>query len=290
MRRMTDQAVLYTLRRRAVQAGIASFSPHDLRRSFVSDLLDVGADISTVQRLAGHANVATTARYDRRGEATKQKAAELLHVPYVEPLELTEPQIEAVLKELPEWRTTRRTPTPFPVRARFTFAWETSLRPGTLDLLRAPDDYRKGDTTLTIRDEADKARFGRRLPLTPRARAVLDSICPDVGLIFGCHNYGGLLREAARRAKLPGDLAEKISPYDFRHSRLTNLAEHTTNLAGIAFLAGHKNVTTTNRYIRPSERAALEVLQAASTDRLWSHTGHEGSEQESEPKTEKPKT
>jgi len=81
-RRMTDQAIYNALQKRALQAGVLHFSPHDLRRTFVGDLLDRGVDIVTVQHLAGHANVSTTARYDRRGEAVKSKAAHTLHVPY----------------------------------------------------------------------------------------------------------------------------------------------------------------------------------------------------------------
>lgn len=81
-RRMTNQAIYNMLAKRAELAGVRKFSPHDMRRTFVSDLLDSGADIATVAKMAGHSSVTTTARYDRRGEQAKQKAAGLLHVPY----------------------------------------------------------------------------------------------------------------------------------------------------------------------------------------------------------------
>ena len=83
VRRMTDQSVLDLVRRLARRAGIPGFSPHDLRRTFIGDMLDLGVDISTVQQLAGHAQVTTTARYDRRGEHVRRRAAEMLHVPFV---------------------------------------------------------------------------------------------------------------------------------------------------------------------------------------------------------------
>lgn len=80
--RMDSKSVYAMLRKRGGEAGVKPFSPHDLRRTFVSDLLDAGADIATVSKMAGHANVTTTARYDRRPEEARKKAAGLLHVPY----------------------------------------------------------------------------------------------------------------------------------------------------------------------------------------------------------------
>lgn len=83
LRRLTPESVFDRLQALAKRAGISRFSPHDMRRSFISDLLDNGADLAVVQAMAGHANPATTARYDRRGERAKQRAAGLLVVPYV---------------------------------------------------------------------------------------------------------------------------------------------------------------------------------------------------------------
>jgi hypothetical protein len=38
--------------------------------------------MAVVQHLAGHKDAATTARYDRRDEAARQQAADLVHMPY----------------------------------------------------------------------------------------------------------------------------------------------------------------------------------------------------------------
>ena len=81
MRRLNAQTIYDVLKKRALQAGVGDFSPHDFRRTFVGDMLERGVDIATVANIAGHASVDTTRRYDRRPEETKKKAAKVLDFP-----------------------------------------------------------------------------------------------------------------------------------------------------------------------------------------------------------------
>jgi integrase len=78
---MTAQSIYNALAKRARLAGIRDVSPHDGRRTFISNLLDASADIATVQQLAGHASIQTTARYDRRGEVAKSRTVALVSLP-----------------------------------------------------------------------------------------------------------------------------------------------------------------------------------------------------------------
>jgi site-specific recombinase XerD len=74
LERLTDQAVYYIIKRLVLLTGMENFSPHDLRGSFISFLLDHGEDIKTVADIVGHTDVRTTANYDRRGEQRKKTA------------------------------------------------------------------------------------------------------------------------------------------------------------------------------------------------------------------------
>jgi site-specific recombinase XerC len=80
-RPVTAQAIYNALTTRADQAGIESFSPHDLRRTYAGNALTAGVDIATVARQMGHASVTTTARYDRRNESTLETASRLVTLP-----------------------------------------------------------------------------------------------------------------------------------------------------------------------------------------------------------------
>jgi len=97
LRRLTPQAIYYLLKSRQQETGLQDFTPHDLRRTAITDLLSAQVDVLTVSAIAGHASADTTRRYDRRSEETKKAAALKLASPIspeeVKPAEA--PQISA---------------------------------------------------------------------------------------------------------------------------------------------------------------------------------------------------
>jgi integrase-like protein len=75
-RHMTGKAIGEMLARRCTEAGIARILAHDFRETFISNFLAMGGDLVLAQKQAGHADVSTTARYDRRGDLLLQQAVE----------------------------------------------------------------------------------------------------------------------------------------------------------------------------------------------------------------------
>ncbi len=81
MNRLRPEGIYSILERRALEADIQKVSPHDLQRTYITNLLAAGNDLASVAKLAGHKSVETTAIYDRRGLESLRQAAESIDLP-----------------------------------------------------------------------------------------------------------------------------------------------------------------------------------------------------------------
>lgn len=78
--RLTRQGFWLILKEYARQAGIAkNITPHTLRHSFATHMLNNGADLRTVQELLGHANIATTQVYTQLTKDHVRRAYDRAH-------------------------------------------------------------------------------------------------------------------------------------------------------------------------------------------------------------------
>lgn len=79
-KRLTRTFVWLRIKYFAEQCGIAKcVSPHTLRHSFATHLLEGDADLRIIQELLGHASIATTDRYTHLTDSRLQKAFEQFH-------------------------------------------------------------------------------------------------------------------------------------------------------------------------------------------------------------------
>lgn len=73
--RLSDKAIYYLLNKRCMEAGLEFFSPHDLRATFGTMLLNGGTDLLVVRDTLGHASVTTTEGYIVRDNTKHREAA-----------------------------------------------------------------------------------------------------------------------------------------------------------------------------------------------------------------------
>lgn len=76
---LTSQRVYSITKEWAEQLGMKEWTPHDMRRTYATNLLNLGIDIVTVKDMMGHSSIATTQRYDKRGTDKMRAAVQKLN-------------------------------------------------------------------------------------------------------------------------------------------------------------------------------------------------------------------
>jgi len=119
-----------------------------------------------------------------------------------------------------------------------------------------------------------KTKTARRvLPLSPRIRAMLENRWrsagePEMGWLWpadtkdGHINYDSLKLQHKKTLKL--SKARPFEVYSIRHTFLTRLGESGRDAWTLVRIAGHSNISISQRYVHPSEDAVLNALTRLS--------------------------
>jgi len=119
-----------------------------------------------------------------------------------------------------------------------------------------------------------KTKAARRaLPLSPRVRAVLENRWklagePSEGWVWpaetkdGHINHDSLKLQHKKALKLAK--VRRFEVYSIRHTFLTRLGESGCDAWTLARIAGHSNISISQRYVHPSEDAVLNAVSRLS--------------------------
>jgi integrase len=170
-----------------------------------------------------------------------------------------------------------------------TVLLDCGLRPEECFRLRSENLV---DGTLEIHfGKTDNAR--RRIPMTPRVRAVLEMRLSRVngnGWVFPAQTMSGhiepsslkkqhlkAIEEATRilleETKAKDTKLESFELYTLRHTCLTRWAPHMDPWT-LAYLAGHRDMNITKRYVHPQEQTVREAMVRAAVGQGGHTSGH----------------
>lgn len=152
--------------------------------------------------------------------------------------------------------------------------FDTGMRPEECHCLRWENITWDGGRNGVLLIAKGKTKAARRvLPLSPRVRIVLENRWkaaeePGEGWVWpaetkdGHINHDSLKLQHKKALKLA-----KVRPfevYSIRHTFLTRLGESGCDVWTLARVAGHSNISISQRYVHPSEDAVLNALSRLS--------------------------